>query len=82
MHGKLTMDAIRFLIVTYQKTVIASLHDIYLQRVHKNHLGIIMTDIYIKKLCTANPEITDLYVISSLGYEKLVYCARRDEWEE
>jgi hypothetical protein len=41
-----------------------------------------MTDIYIRKPCTANPEITDLYVIGSLGYEKLVYCASRDEREE
>jgi hypothetical protein len=35
----------------------------------------------IKKQCSVNPKLTDLYIIDEFGHEKFVFCSNMGVWE-
>jgi hypothetical protein len=42
----------------------------------------IVNNEFIKKPCSKNPDLMDLYVIGELGWEKLMFCSSTGVWEE
>lgn len=36
---------------------------------------------FIRKQCTKNPELSDLYIQGPAGWDMMVFCASRNKWE-